>query len=82
MANCEGDYTLEEWQNLVAKYDRCPDCGRLWNEIPILIGRKSPITVDHIVAIAAGGSNTIDNIRPLCYSCNSKKGPRPIKERL
>ena len=37
---------------------------------------KSVITRDHVVAISKGGRNDITNLRPLCYSCNSKKGDR------
>jgi 5-methylcytosine-specific restriction endonuclease McrA len=39
-----------------------------------LVAGESPVTVDHIVPLAKSGGNTIDNVRPLCYSCNSKKG--------
>ena len=56
-------YTAEEWQALCAKYDyRCLCCGE-----------QKPLTVDHIVPISRNGSNDIDNIQPLCRSCNSKK---------
>ncbi len=69
-----GKYTKKEWNTLVSKYDSCPMCNRKWNEIPILEGRKSVITIDHIKPVSKGGSNNIDNLQPLCYSCNSKKG--------
>ncbi len=46
-------------------------------DIPLPPGRKSPISRDHIVAVSRGGPNTIRNLQPLCYSCNSKKGDRP-----
>lgn len=66
-------YTKAEWDALLARHDRCPDCGRLWSEIP-----PTPngilITADHIIPVLRGGTNAIGNIRPLCYSCNSKKG--------
>lgn len=72
----EGSFTTAEWETLLAQYDRCPDCQRAWNEIPLVMGRQSAVTRDHIIPIAKGGSNSIENIRPLCYSCNSRKGDR------
>ena len=74
MAASGGTFTTEEWENKLALYDHCPRCMRPWGEIPLPHGRKTPVTRDHIVPISKGGSNSIENIQPLCYSCNSKKG--------
>jgi 5-methylcytosine-specific restriction endonuclease McrA len=76
MKGAVGSYTTAEWQTLIAQYDRCPMCRRLWIEIPPLPTGASVITADHIVPISKGGSNSIENIQPLCYSCNSKKGAK------
>lgn len=73
-----GTYTTEEWEDLVAQYDHCPRCLRKWEDIPLPPGRSSVITVDHIIPISKGGSNSIDNIQPLCYSCNSVKGDKIV----
>lgn len=69
-----GDYTVEEWQGLLVAHPHCPGCRRRWEDIELLPGQKSVATVDHIVPISKGGRNTIDNIQPLCFSCNSRKG--------
>ena len=74
LKGAEGDFSTAEWENLVSQFDSCPMCKRAWSEIPLLEGRKSVITRDHIIPISKGGSNRIDNIQPLCYSCNSAKG--------
>lgn len=59
-------YTLEEWKKLLEKYDgKCLKCGT-----------KENISADHVVPLSRGGSGTIDNIQPLCKSCNSSKGTK------
>lgn len=40
-----------------------------------------PLTLDHVLPIAVGGSNTIDNAQPLCAMCNSIKGVQHIDYR-
>ena len=71
-----GKFTTKEFNALLAQYDACPDCGRRWEDIELPPHKKTPWTADHIVPVSKGGPNTIQNIQPLCYSCNSKKGDR------
>jgi 5-methylcytosine-specific restriction endonuclease McrA len=50
----------KEWRELVMECGgRCLRCGS---------------SVDHIVPLALGGSNTIENVQPLCSECNGIKG--------
>ena len=66
-----GKYTESEWLDLCRKYDyRCLCCRE-----------QKPLTQDHIVPLSKGGQNCIDNIQPLCKSCNSKKGTKTIDYR-
>jgi 5-methylcytosine-specific restriction endonuclease McrA len=66
-----GSYTAQEWRELCRQHDnRCVMCGE-----------QKKLTADHIVPIVKGGSSNIDNIQPLCKSCNSKKATRTIDHR-
>jgi len=68
----EGGHTLGEWETLKAQYDwRCPSCHKQEPEISL--------TEDHIVPLFIGGSDNIENIQPLCRSCNCKKHLKVIK---
>lgn len=67
-----GSHTLEDWENLKAQYNwTCPCCKKSEPKIKL--------TEDHIVPLSQGGSDNIENIQPLCRSCNSKKHNKIIK---
>lgn len=67
-----GSYTSAEWNALLdACGHKCLRCGRS--------GVK--LTVDHIVPVILGGTSNIDNIQPLCKSCNSSKHKKIVNYR-
>ncbi len=70
--NTPGYFSLEDWKRL-KQYctSSCVCCGRFEPEIKL--------TIDHIKPLIKGGTNYIENIQPLCGSCNSKKSTREIK---
>lgn len=67
----EGFHTLDEWNTLKEICNwTCQDCRRSEPDIQL--------TRDHIVPLTKGGTDFIENIQPLCGSCNSKKQNKTI----
>lgn len=65
----EGGHTEREWLDLLVAYEgRCAYCPDLAD------------TRDHVIPVARGGSNSIDNIVPACKSCNCSKGTKLLHE--
>lgn len=64
-----GSHTLEDWKALCAKFQhRCVCCGA-----------SGKLTRDHIIPVThPESSEWIENIQPLCRSCNAKKSNRDI----
>jgi 5-methylcytosine-specific restriction endonuclease McrA len=67
-----GSHTFGEWETLKKMYNyKCPCCGKSEPEVSL--------TEDHIVPLSKGGGDNIENIQPLCLSCNCKKHTKIIK---
>lgn len=61
-----GSFSAEQWISLCNFYgNRCACCRK-----------KKRLEADHVVPVSKGGSSNIDNIQPLCRSCNSSKGTK------
>jgi 5-methylcytosine-specific restriction endonuclease McrA len=71
-ARRKGTHTHEEWLALIATCgNRCVKCFlRFSDDNPYTRVQK-----DHILPIYLGGSDSIDNLQPLCMRCNVSKGP-------
>jgi len=67
-------HTEEEWQELKAFYNfKCLCCGQQEPDVKL--------TRDHVIPLTQGGSDSIDNVQPLCARCNSKKNNKHIDYR-
>lgn len=58
-----GKFSKKEWDEKLEK------CGGLCQ----ICKTDKDITIDHIIPLSKGGKNDINNLQPLCRSCNSKK---------
>lgn len=69
-----GSHTDAEWETLKAFYEyKCLRCGKSEPEIRL--------TRDHVIPLTQGGTDSIDNVQPLCARCNSKKNNKRIDYR-
>lgn len=65
-ARWRGTHTKGEWEALRAEIGCCASCG----------ATDRPLAKDHIVPVSRGGCDCIQNLQPLCHSCNSSKCAR------
>jgi len=65
-------YTEQEWQLVRERTPNCVGCGVLLSTVKV--------HRDHIVPLSKGGSNTIENLQPLCVTCNLSKGDKDMAE--
>lgn len=66
-----GSFTTKQWEAICQHYgNKCLRCGS-----------AERITIDHVISILHGGSNNVDNLQPLCKSCNSAKSSNDIDYR-
>ncbi len=75
LEQASGSFTSREWKKLCKHYNyTCLCCGKCEPKIKL--------TVDHVVPLSMGGTNFIENIQPLCQSCNSRKGTTVVDYRV
>ena len=59
-----GKFTARDWRALLDRYGhQCLACHAI----------DKKLVADHVIPLSRGGTNTIDNIQPLCELCNMKK---------
>ncbi len=67
-----GSHTGAEWEAVKQKFGNvCLCCGR---------GDRK-LTADHVIPLCKGGTNFIENLQPLCISCNCSKNAKIIDYR-
>jgi len=66
----KGSHTSEEWGKVLQSFEnKCSMCES-----------KGKLVKDHIKSLSEGGTNFIENIRPICRLCSSKKFCRGLND--
>lgn len=68
-ARQKGTHTDEEWQKMLEFFDHT--CVKCEGESGLINVEK-----DHIKPVYQGGSDSIQNLQPLCARCNASEGPK------
>lgn len=66
-----GTYRPEHWVAMCA----------FFGHICLACKQSKPLTIDHVIPTIHGGKNSIENLQPLCLSCNSSKQDKHIDYR-
>lgn len=66
---------ISKWENLrslvfIRDGHTCQYCG----------SKGAPLHCDHVVPVSRGGSNTLDNLKTSCRTCNLSKGAKTLEE--
>jgi 5-methylcytosine-specific restriction endonuclease McrA len=67
-----GKITMQQWQFVL----------ELTNFMCIACEESIADSIDHVVSFHNGGTNTCENIQPMCLRCNLKKGTKDIDFRI
>lgn len=60
---------------LSSQFNKCAYCG---DEMLLEYGKAKSVTLDHVVPKSRGGKDLVGT----CYSCNQKKGAKPLMQFL
>jgi 5-methylcytosine-specific restriction endonuclease McrA len=72
-----GKVTIIEWQQILSRLgNKCLACYCAAEET-----KEGYLTIDHIIPLSKGGQNSINNIQPLCKTCNLRKYTKIIDYR-
>ena len=71
-----GTHTEKQWLQLKERHGyKCAKCGTPETSLDVRLDELhfAKLTKDHVLPISRGGGDNIENIQPLCRSCNSRK---------
>lgn len=71
-ARTRGTHTAKEWTAKLRSTRICRYCDADLNMFNVV--------KDHMIALESGGSDSLDNIQPICWECNKDKRTTPHDE--